>query len=136
MSGPWLPSAGRAENANHAPSGEYAAVSSTTMTSVAIATTSPVGEAVGAGDPASGSAGRLDGPDGALDDAFVGAVAAGPAVGRATGTTGAGTTPDGAEGDPVAAEGDPDGAAVAIAIGVAPGFGEAAGAVDVATRTT
>src|SRR5437660_11595 len=43
MSGPWLPSAGRAEKASIVPSGEYEAVSPTTTTLSMIASAAAVG---------------------------------------------------------------------------------------------
>ncbi len=65
MSGPWLASAGRALNANQDPSGEYAAVSPTTTTSLMIAMGSPeFSSDDGAGDPLASAL-----PDGLADAA-------------------------------------------------------------------
>src|SRR5260221_11460156 len=76
MSGPWLPSAGRAENASIVPSGEYDAVSPAITTSLMIASADAVGcgsSDVAAEEGAVGLAGEPVGPAGSV------ALLAGPA---------------------------------------------------------
>ena len=98
MSGPFGRPTGRAENANHAPSGEYAADWPTTTTSLAIARIAravAVGVPLGTGDALGGAEppgldGALDGwpveglgggLDGATGVAVAGAAVAGPELG-------------------------------------------------------
>jgi hypothetical protein len=121
MSGPRLPSAGRAENANQRPSGEYAADSPTTMTSAAIAIGPVPAEGLGDGSTtelADGSAegvgcavGVGSGEAGGADDS----VGPGDSIGDGLG-----------DGDDGACDGETDGEAVGSRDGRTVGSGPGA----------
>src|SRR6188508_570057 len=92
MSGPVEPSAGRAVNANHVPSGENAAASPTTDTPLTMARAAAVGDAVIVGSTLGstvgstlGSADVVGSVDGEASGGVVGEVA-GSGVGMAVGS--------------------------------------------------
>src|SRR2546423_14575940 len=109
MSGPCDPSAGRAEKANQAPSGEYASDSPTTMTSLAIWIVPVVGEAVtrtlALGDGATSDGDALGSVDG--DSEAVGSIPDGSGLAGGDGGSDAG-----GPGAPPA--GGPDGGAQSV----------------------
>src|SRR3954471_12612077 len=111
MSGPCEPSWGRAENANHVPSGEYAAASPTTMTSRAICNVPGDGlagtvVAGGVADAVTTGVGLADGLDVASADVL--GVGATVGVGESTGVDVATGVVDGV-GDVTGLLGDADG---------------------------